>query len=143
VQAVYRAVGYLSSALPDLPFDTRTGTVPHAAGRVIDLDGEHVPGTYVAGWIKRGPVGLIGHTKGCSGETVASLLEDQEQGRLPIAPDGDPDAPIAYLEQRGLPITTWAGWQLLDAHEIALGEPHGRKRIKVVDRDEMTTISRG
>jgi ferredoxin--NADP+ reductase len=143
VQAVYRAVGYLSSALPDLPFDTRTGTVPHEAGRVIDLDGEHVPGTYVAGWIKRGPVGLIGHTKGCSGETVASLLEDQEQGRLPIAPEGDPQAPVTYLEQRGLPITTWAGWQLLDAHEIALGEPHGRKRIKVVDRDEMTAISRG
>jgi ferredoxin--NADP+ reductase len=143
VQAVYRAVGYLSSALPDLPFDTSTGTVPHAAGRVIDLDGEHIPGTYVAGWIKRGPVGLIGHTKGCSGETVASLLEDQAEGRLPVAPEGDPSAPITYLEQRGLPITTWAGWQVLDAHEIALGEPQGRKRIKVVDRDEMTTISRG
>jgi ferredoxin--NADP+ reductase len=138
VQAVYRAVGYLSSALPDLPFDTSTGTIPHAAGRVLDLDGEHIPGMYVAGWIKRGPVGLIGHTKGCSGETVTSLLEDMD--KLEQAPRHDQGEMISYLEQRGLPYTTWEGWQKLDAHEIALGEPHGRKRVKVVPRDEMTGI---
>ena len=140
---MYRAIGYFGSALPDVEFDHKKGVITNDGGRVLDADGQHVPGLYATGWIKRGPVGLIGHTKGCSGETVASLLEDQEQGRLPIAAEGDPDAPIAYLEQRGLPITTWAGWQRLDAHEIALGEPHGRKRIKVVDRDEMTAISRG
>lgn len=94
---------------------------------------------YVAGWIKRGPVGLIGHTKGCSGETVGSLMADLE--KLPAAAQPDPDEVVTYLSQRGLQLTTWAGWQKLDSHEIALGEPHGRKRIKVVARDEMTTIS--
>ncbi|GLY04426.1 MULTISPECIES: FAD-dependent oxidoreductase [Actinoplanes] len=141
VQAVYRAVGYLSTALPDLPFDTTTGTIPHAAGRILDLDGEHIPGMYVTGWIKRGPVGLIGHTKGDAGETVKCLLEDREN--LPAAAERDANDVLTYLAQRGLPYTTWEGWQQLDAHEIALGEPHGRKRVKVVPRDEMTTICNG
>ncbi|MEV4342979.1 FAD-dependent oxidoreductase [Actinoplanes sp. NPDC049596] len=138
VQAVYRAVGYLSTALPDLPFDTKTGTIPHQAGRILDLDGEHIPGMYVTGWIKRGPVGLIGHTKGDAGETVTSLLADVE--KLPTAPNREHDDVTDYLRGRGLPITTWEGWQRLDAHEVTLGEPHGRNRIKVVARDEMTTI---
>ncbi|GAA0449563.1 pyridine nucleotide-disulfide oxidoreductase [Paractinoplanes deccanensis] len=141
VQAVYRAVGYLSTALPDLPFDTKTGTIPHEAGRILDLDGEHIPGMYVTGWIKRGPVGLIGHTKGDANETVTSLLADVEA--LPVAPSRELDDVTAYLKGRGLPITTWEGWQKLDAHEVSLGEPHGRKRIKVVPRDEMTTICNG
>ncbi|GAA2525692.1 FAD-dependent oxidoreductase [Winogradskya humida] len=140
VQAVYRAVGYLSKALADLPFDTKTGTIPHEAGRIMDLDGEHVPGMYVTGWIKRGPVGLIGHTKGDAGETITSLMADA--ATLPQATDADPADVIAYLEQRGLDFTTWAGWQVLDQHEISLGEPHGRKRVKVVARHEMISISK-
>lgn len=141
VQAVYRAIGYLSRALPDLPFDARTGTIPHAAGRILDLDGEHLPGMYVTGWIKRGPVGLIGHTKGDAGETITSLLADAEAGALPDAGRRDPAEVVEHLEQRGVRFTTWAGWQQLDSHEIALGEPHGRKRVKVVARDEMIDIS--
>ena len=141
VQAVYRAVGYLSQALPDLPFDNATGTIPHLAGRVLDLDGEHIPGMYVTGWIKRGPVGLIGHTKGDAGETVRSLLEDA--ARLPAAPERDPEAVLAHLLLGGVRYTTWAGWQRLDAHEIALGAPHDRKRVKVVDRQALVDIARG
>lgn len=138
VQAVYRAVGYLSQALPDLPFDAATGTIPHEAGRILGLDGEPVPGLYVTGWIKRGPVGLIGHTKGDAGETVTSLLQDT----LPPASEPDSDAVLAHLDSRGVEYTTWAGWQRLDAHEIALGAPHGRKRIKVVPREELVGLSR-
>ncbi|GAA2636698.1 FAD-dependent oxidoreductase [Paractinoplanes durhamensis] len=139
VQAVYRAVGYLSQALPELPFDNGSGTIPHAAGRILDLDGDHIPGMYVTGWIKRGPVGLIGHTKGDAGETITSLLADTNEA----ATDRDPDAVLAHLANRGLRYTTWAEWQKLDAHEIALGEPHGRKRIKVVPRQEMLDICAG
>ncbi|MET0424729.1 MAG: FAD-dependent oxidoreductase [Actinoplanes sp.] len=141
VQAVYRAVGYLSQSLADLPFDTTTGTIPHDQGRILDLDGEHIPGMYVTGWIKRGPVGLIGHTKGDAGETVTSLLADLD--KLPEAQQPELDDVTAYLGQLGLPFTTWAGWQLLDQHEISLGQPHSRKRIKVVPRHEMTGISNG
>ncbi|MGV9482733.1 pyridine nucleotide-disulfide oxidoreductase, partial [Gordonia aichiensis] len=73
VQAIYRAVGYRSGEVADIPFDEDTGTVPHTAGRVL-ADGGPLPGVYVTGWIKRGPVGLIGHTKGDANETVACPL---------------------------------------------------------------------
>ncbi|AGL17042.1 FAD-dependent oxidoreductase [Actinoplanes sp. N902-109] len=139
VQAVYRAIGYLSQALPDVPFDITSGTIPHAAGRILDMDGDPIPGMYVTGWIKRGPVGLIGHTKGDAGETVTSLLADAEG--LEPAVQTDPADVVSYLRQRGVDFTTWAGWQQLDLHEIALGEPHGRRRIKVVPREDLIRIS--
>ncbi|RSN58831.1 pyridine nucleotide-disulfide oxidoreductase [Amycolatopsis sp. WAC 04182] len=141
VQAVYRAVGYLSSHLPEIPFDHTTGTVPNQAGRVLDIDEDQVPGVYVTGWIKRGPVGLIGHTKGDAAETIASLLADAENLTAPAVED--PDAILGFLTERGVPFTTWEGWGKLDAHEKSLGVPHGRERVKVVERDEMTRISRG
>jgi len=140
VQAVYRCVGYRSSELPGLPWDARNHVVPHAAGRVLDIEGEHLPGVYVNGWVKRGPVGLIGHTKGDAIETVKSLLEDLPTG--PTAAEPALDAVTEFLEQRGVAYTTWDGWHLLDGHERSLGEPHGRARIKVVDKHEMVQVSR-
>ncbi|GAA2665826.1 MULTISPECIES: FAD-dependent oxidoreductase [Actinosynnema] len=140
VQAVYRAVGYLSTSLVDLPFDTASGTVPHAGGRVVDLDEQPLPGVYVTGWIKRGPVGLIGHTKGDALETVTNLLADADA--LPACQFPEPDAIVRFLEQRAVPFTTVEGWLKLDAHEKALGAERGRERVKVVDREEMTSVSR-
>ena len=141
VQAVYRAIGYLSRPVADLPFDPVTGTVPHAAGRVVDLDGGAVRGRYVTGWIKRGPVGLIGHTRKDANETVAGLLADLAE--LPRAPHRDPADVLTHLRRRGVAPTTWAGWQRLDAYEMDLGRPHGRRRIKVVPRAEMVHIGEG
>ncbi|MEU4669766.1 FAD-dependent oxidoreductase [Amycolatopsis sp. NPDC023774] len=141
VQAVYRAVGYLSSHLPEIPFDHVAGVVPNQAGRVLDLDENQLPGVYVTGWIKRGPIGLIGHTKGDAAETVASLLADADN--LASPKHDSPDAILDFLTGRGIPFTTWEGWGKLDAHEKSLGEPHGRERIKVVERDEMVRVSRG
>ncbi|MFG2824214.1 FAD-dependent oxidoreductase [Kitasatospora sp. NPDC048365] len=140
VQAVYRAVGYRSDELPKLPFDALTATVPHRAGRVLE-NGTHLPSLYVTGWVKRGPVGLIGHTKGDANETVACLVEDQRAGRLLAATDPAEDAVVAHLRERGTDFTTWEGWQLLDAHEKALGEAQGRERVKVVERDAMLDAS--
>ncbi|MFD3452019.1 FAD-dependent oxidoreductase [Streptomyces sp. NPDC058691] len=140
VQSVYRAVGYYSDELPKLPFDVVSGTVPNAAGRVLDGE-EPMTSVYVTGWIKRGPVGLIGHTKGDANETVACLLEDHAAGRLPAPPVPDPDAVVDLLEQRGIRYTTREGWHRLDAHERTLGLPEGRERIKVVDRDAMLDAS--
>lgn len=140
VQAVYRAVGYLSTHLAEVPFDHSAGVVPNQAGRVLDLDENQLPGVYVTGWIKRGPIGLIGHTKGDAAETVASLLADVDT--LATPGQASPDAILEFLTERGVPFTTWEGWGKLDAHERSLGEPHGRDRIKVVERDEMTRVSR-
>ncbi|MBO1414342.1 FAD-dependent oxidoreductase [Streptomyces sp. FH025] len=137
VQAVYRAVGYYSDELPKLPFDPVSGTVPHLAGRVLSGDGSHQSAVYVTGWIKRGPVGLIGHTKGDANETVTSLLDDHATGRLPGAVEPDPAAIEEHLRARGVRYTTWDGWYRLDAHERALGEAQGRERVKVVEREDM------
>ena len=140
VQAVYRAVGYLSRELADLPWNAQTGTVPHSAGRVLGMDGQPLAGVYVNGWVKRGPVGLIGHTKGDAIETIGSLLEDLPT--MPRAADPSPEAVIAMLDERGVQYTDWDGWGRLDEHELGLGSAAGRERIKVVSREEMTQISR-
>lgn len=139
VQAVYRAVGYLSQNIPSIPFDDQAGTVPNEAGRVLDESGKHMDATYVTGWIKRGPVGLIGHTKGDANETIACLLEDAPN--FAGAAEPSTDAVIEFLEGKGVPYTTWQGWYRLDAHERSLGEPEGRERIKVVEREDMLRAS--
>ncbi|MEU2544458.1 FAD-dependent oxidoreductase [Streptomyces roseolus] len=140
VQAVYRAVGYLSDELPKLPWDTVSGTVPDQGGRVMEGE-EHMASTYVTGWIRRGPVGLIGHTKGDANETVANLLEDFAAGRLLTPAHPETDAVVAFLEGKGLTYTTWQGWYALDAAEKALGEPQGRERVKIVEREDMLRAS--
>ena len=142
VGAVYRAVGYRSEALPEVPFDTVTHVIPNEAGRVLNDEGAHLEGLYTTGWVKRGPVGLIGNTKGDANETVACLIEDHEAGR-----GNDPEAPglddiEETLRKKGVEFINWEGWQILDAHERALGEAEGRERKKVVEWDEMVARSR-
>nr|WP_216607311.1 FAD-dependent oxidoreductase [Arthrobacter sp. 260] len=150
VQAVYRAIGYFGSELPEVGFDSQRGVIPNEGGRVIDQEGTPVPGIYATGWIKRGPVGLIGHTKGDALETIGFLLEDRLN--LPPAQDPSEDAIIDLLTERGIRYTTWEGWLKLDAHELKLGANFVydggtntelvRERVKVVPRDEMIAISR-
>ena len=151
VQAVYRAIGYFGSELPEVGFDTRRGVIPNEGGRVIDESGTPVPGIYTTGWIKRGPVGLIGHTKGDALETIGFLLEDRLN--LPAAEEPDEDSIIKLLEDRGVEYVTWEGWLKLDAYEKSLGasyvhpDPSSgeliRERVKVVDREEMIRVARG
>ncbi|MEE1753412.1 FAD-dependent oxidoreductase [Streptomyces sp. SP18CS02] len=141
VQAVYRAVGYLSDELPKLPWDTVSGTVPDEGGRVIEESGAPMASTYVTGWIRRGPVGLIGHTKGDANETVANLLDDHRAGRLLTPATPAEDAVVGFLEGRGVAYTTWEGWYRLDAAERALGAAEGRERVKIVEREAMLKAS--
>lgn len=154
VQAVYRAVGYFGSPLPEIPFDELKGVIANREGRVVDIDGDQLPGVYATGWIKRGPVGLIGHTKSDASETIRHLVEDVTgvgdggdvaQGDLAggrTAPQGDAQAVTDFLADRGVEYIEWTGWELLDAHERSLGEAQGRERVKVVPRDEMIAIAR-
>jgi ferredoxin--NADP+ reductase len=146
--AVYRAIGYHGSELPGVPYDAKRGVVVNEAGRVTGADGEAIPGLYANGWIKRGPVGLIGATKSDANETVACLLEDLETGTVPHAADRDNDAILRLLDAKGVEYTTWDGWMALENHEIAQGAEHldaegnPRERLKVVDREEMVRIAR-
>ena len=141
MQSLYRAIGYFGSPLDEIPFDEARGVIPNDRGRVLDTHGEQVPGVYATGWIKRGPVGLIGHTKSDAMETLECLMADAETWWQPE----HSDAAIIpqLLSERGVPYTNLDGWHRLDEHELTLGEAAGRTRIKVVSRDEMTRISRG
>ncbi len=140
VEAVYRAVGYFGSPVPGLPFDEVAGVIPNREGRVVGPDGEQLSGVYTTGWIKRGPVGLIGHTKSDATETIRHLAEDADA--LPRASEREPGAITALLDERGVGHVEWDGWTLLDAYEQALGAPHGRERIKLVPREEMLAVMR-
>jgi ferredoxin--NADP+ reductase len=142
IQALYRAVGYFGSPLPGVPFDKRHGVIPNREGQVLSKDSnQRVNGLYATGWIKRGPVGLIGHTKSDAMETVRHIINDQGTWWQPVDPSEE--AIPALLAERGVAWTDLDGWHRLDEHEMALGAPHERARIKVVPRDEMVTISRG
>ncbi len=78
IQALYRAIGYFGSPLPGVPFDKKHGVIPNREGQVLAKDSnERVSGIYATGWIKRGPVGLIGHTKSDAMETVRHIINDQ------------------------------------------------------------------
>ncbi len=121
---VFRSVGYRGVALPDVPFDDRRGIIPNRAGRVLaSPDGEPVPGEYVAGWIKRGPSGVIGTNKACAAETVAIMLEDA--GQIPVEPvrPADPDAILALLSERCPDYVTADDWRRLDEVELARENP--------------------
>ncbi|MGV9194362.1 FAD-dependent oxidoreductase [Microbacterium sp. MC2] len=142
LQGLYRAVGYFGSPLPGVPFDKRHGVIPNREGQVLENgSNQRVPGVYATGWIKRGPVGLIGHTKSDAMETISHLINDQGSWWDPADPS--PEAIPALLAERGVRWTDLDGWHRLDEHEIALGAPQERARIKVVDRDEMVRVSRG
>ncbi|MEU6048010.1 FAD-dependent oxidoreductase [Streptomyces griseus] len=125
---VLRAVGYRGIELPGLPFDPVRGTVPHTAGRVL-RDGVPSPGEYVAGWIKRGPTGVIGSNRSCAKETVASLLEDAAGLTLRPAPAD----PLAALRGWGLRPVEWAGWLSIERAEAELGRSLGRGPVKIPD----------
>ncbi len=144
---IYRAVGYFGSPLDGIPFDERRGVIPNHEGQVLradasspEQDNEIMPGVYATGWIKRGPVGLIGHTKSDAMETISHLVNDQASWWSPASPSEE--SVVALLQERGIEYTDLDGWHRLDQHEMALGEPEGRARIKVVPRDEMVRISR-
>jgi ferredoxin/flavodoxin---NADP+ reductase len=130
-QLLLRSVGYRGAPLPGVPFDERSGVIPHVTGRV-QRNGCAASGEYVVGWIKRGPTGVIGTNKGDAKETVEQLLADL--GTLPRAAHREPAAIIDMLAQRGVGVVTWAGWEAIDAAERALGAMTGRARVKIADR---------
>ena len=120
---VLRSVGYKGVALPGVPFDEGSGTIPNDRGRV-----EGAERTYAAGWIKRGPSGVIGTNKKDAAETVELLLEDARAGKLAAPGSGTLEE---LLDERGAFYVEYDGWQAIDAAERSMGEPLGRPRVKL------------
>jgi ferredoxin--NADP+ reductase len=137
---VLRAVGYRGVPLDGLPFDERRGVIPNEAGRVDGTERE-----YVAGWIKRGPTGIIGTNRKCAAETVARLFADLDAGILRRHDRGVAFDPVAetetWLRSRQPHLVTESGWQLIDAAERAYGEASGRPRVKLVFTDTLLDIA--
>ncbi|WP_243788394.1 FAD-dependent oxidoreductase [Saccharopolyspora gloriosae] len=130
-----RAIGYRSTPIAGLPFDTATSTVPNRAGRVLAASsGEPLPGTYVVGWAKRGPSGGIGTNRGCAGETVGSLLDDAAAGRL-AAPAGTGFDRL--VRTRAPKSVGRRGMLAIDKAERDRGEREGRPRVKFATTSEL------
>jgi ferredoxin--NADP+ reductase len=139
VQLVVRSVGYRGVPTPGLPFDDKSATIPNTNGRVEGSRNE-----YVVGWIKRGPTGVIGTNKKDSQETVDTLISDLTgAAQLAEFPDDHADKLANWLASRQPELITSAHWDIIDAHERAAGEPHGRPRVKLPNLIELLRIGHG
>lgn len=135
---ILRSVGYQGVPLLGVPFNEKSSTIPHTAGRVLQGDGgDVVAGEYVVGWAKRGPSGVIGTNKPDSVHTVESMIEDL--ATLPGIEDSkrDPALVTQMLQERSIEFVTYEDWKLLDQHEVELGKQQGRPRIKLTSVPEM------
>jgi ferredoxin--NADP+ reductase len=156
VDMVLRSVGYQSVPLPGVPFDDRSYVVPNAEGRVLGPDGTPLPGEYVAGWLKRGPTGVIGTNKSDAAQTVRSLLADLAGGpgpddvQLPrpgllrypetelVRPDGTRSSFEELLAARGIQPVSYADWQKIETAEKELAAALRRgARVKLGSREEL------
>ncbi|MFJ7176268.1 FAD-dependent oxidoreductase [Streptomyces massasporeus] len=137
-QLVLRSVGYRGVPLEGLPFDPVTGTVPNLSGRVL-REGAVAPGEYVAGWIKRGPTGVIGTNRPCAKETATSLLEDAPGLALRAVP-GDP---LPALRAAGTDPVQWPGWESIERAEAELGASLGRGVVKLPDWPSLLKAAAG
>jgi ferredoxin--NADP+ reductase len=137
-QLVVRAVGYRGVPTPGLPFDEKSGTIPHTDGRVDGSRNE-----YVVGWIKRGPSGVIGSNKSDSQDTVNTLLADLDGSELAEFGDDHSEKLVEWMLARQPKLITDDHWQLIDAHERGAGEPHGRPRVKLTSVAELLRIAHG
>ncbi|MFD5947585.1 FAD-dependent oxidoreductase [Streptomyces collinus] len=137
-QLVLRSVGYRGVPLEGLPFDPATGTVPNRSGRVL-RGGVVTPGEYVAGWIKRGPTGVIGTNRPCAKETATALLEDAPALALRAVPDD----PLPALRAAGTDPVAWQGWQSIERAEAELGASLGRGVVKLPDWQSLLQAAEG
>ncbi len=139
---VLRSIGYRGTPVPGLPFDERRSTIHNDAGRVTDPQtGRAVPGVYTAGWIKRGPSGVIGTNKKCAHETVGCLLGNLAAGRLP---EGSETAAALsrLLAERQPELVDYQKWGAIDVYERDLGATQGRPRVKLTRVGELLRVAR-
>jgi ferredoxin--NADP+ reductase len=136
---VFRSIGYRGEPVDTVPFEPKRGLIRNEGGRVTDDDGNPLPGEYVSGWVKRGPSGVIGTNKKDSADTVERIVEDRDAGKLLSKPSLGDNA--EWLKTKVPDLVEWPGWTKINEHEVALGEPQGRPRVKLVDIEEMKRIA--
>jgi ferredoxin--NADP+ reductase len=138
VGLVFRSVGYRGVPLPGVPFNDKWGVVLNEKGRVLDPASQQpLVGEYTAGWIKRGPTGVIGTNKPDAAETVAGMTEDVARAAVlaPAAPEAG--AALALVRQRQPHFFSWEDWRRLNEIEVARGRAAGRPRVKFTRVEDM------
>ncbi|MGI9323273.1 MAG: NADP oxidoreductase, partial [Pseudomonadales bacterium] len=143
VGLVFRSVGYKGNPLPGLPHHESWGTILNEAGRVVDDANAQVTGLYTAGWIKRGPTGVIGTNKTCAQETVACMVEDLAAGNINQPEDPSVAGAAALVAARKPDAISYHEWLKIDASEVSKGEAQGRPRVKLVSVAEMIEVAKG
>lgn len=138
VQLVLRSIGYRSIPLPGVPFDAERCIIPHDEGRVLDLNGVRQPGEYVTGWIKRGPIGVVGTNKPDAAETVSHLVEELSA----VSPKTDRIDLRSRLLGKGVRPSSLEDWYRIDEAEQGLGDEFGRKRTKIDAWHELLELTR-
>lgn len=138
---VLRSVGYKGVALPGVPYDARRGIIPNDLGRVVEpATDKVVRGEYVVGWAKRGPTGVIGTNKPDAVDSINSMFEDLQKGKLAPCDDPNPNAILELLDGRSIRYVTGDEWRKIDAAEVAAGKAQGKPRVKFVQPGEMLAV---
>jgi ferredoxin--NADP+ reductase len=138
VGIVFRSIGYRGVPLPGVPYHEDWGVILNEKGRVLNPETEEpLVGLYTAGWIKRGPTGVIGTNKPDAGETVNCMMEDVNKNRTLKPPHPDPGSVVALLHERQPRYFTFDDWLRLDEIERARGKAEGRPRVKFTTVQEM------
>jgi ferredoxin--NADP+ reductase len=138
VGLVFRSVGYRGVPVPGVPFNESWGVILNDKGRVLDTDTKQpVVGEYTAGWIKRGPTGVIGTNKPDAAETVECMFEDLARGAVLEPAQPAAAAAEALVRQRRPGYVSYADWLKLDEIEVARGRAQGRPRVKLTSVEEM------
>ena len=135
---VFRSIGYRGIPVPGVPFDEKRGIIPNSDGRVTEA-GAVVPGLYTAGWIKRGPTGIIGTNRADSVATVSSLLEDIKKLNT-IEPKSGAEGACKLLQERGIRYVSFSEWKKIDTSEIERGASKNKPREKYTRTDEMLEL---
>ncbi len=138
---VFRSVGYRGAPLPDVPFRDDWGVIINDRGRIQSEDGRPLRGMYTAGWIKRGPTGVIGTNKTCAQETVNCMVEDLEAGVYFDCDEGAGDSMENLVRERQPAFVSYADWEKIDAAEVARGEAENRPRVKFTRIEDMLAVA--
>ena len=140
VDMVFRSIGYRGEAIPGLPFDDRRGTIPNDQGQLLDgVGGKLLNQEYTAGWIKRGPSGVIGTNKQDAMETVSRLKQNWQTSQTP-SPKLVQDDLLNLLKQKKIQFVSFEDWKKLDKFELEQGHLNGKSRQKICEVEEMLDL---
>lgn len=139
---VLRSIGYKSVPMEGVPFDARQGRVPNTYGKIVD-NGQEVPGMYTAGWLKRGPTGVIVSTMSDAYETADTLAQDVQDGKAMLPSQGDKAGAAGLsdlFKARNIRPVSYRDWKKIEAAEFASGEALGKPREKLFRVQDMLAI---